>query len=107
MAQLDELSQAISALTKLAAHLEGDERDKIITIRNELDDKASELAHKTLIEGTPELNNAIAELNKATQAAKEAKVVINDTVEIIVKVADTIAKTAKAIASVAALIAKL
>lgn len=107
MAQLEELSQAISALSKLAAHLESDERDEIIATRNELDDKASELAHKTLIGGMPELNNAITELNKATQAAKEAKTVISKTVERTAKVADTVAKATKAVVKVAALIAKL
>lgn len=107
MAELDELTKSISALSKLASRLNGDERDKIIEKRNELDGKASELAHKTLIDSGQELDEAIIDLNKSTQAAQAAKDSINDKVKLIEKIADVVAKTTKAIVSVSALIAKL
>ena len=109
MSELSELNKAISALNNLWPLLDqGDEqRDKIIAARNNLKDKASELAHKTLLNGVPELNDAIEQLNRVKQSAKDAKDSIDQVAERINKVADTIEKSVSAVGKVEKLVAVL
>lgn len=105
MSNLSELNKAINALNDLWPLLEGDERQKILKERNSLNEQASELAHKTLSEGMPELNAAVEQLKQVTQSAKDAKNSINQTAAGIHKVGDTVEKAASAVGKVAALLA--
>jgi len=107
MSELSELNKTINALNDLWPLLKGEERESVLENRNSLNEKASALAHKTLLEGVPELNDAIIQLYLATQAAKDAKNSIDDVAARIVKVADTIEKTTAAIGKVARFIAML
>ena len=107
MSELSELNKAINALNDLWPLLEGKERESVLRERNNLNDKASELAHKTLLVGVSEVNDAIEQLNKVTQSAKNAKESVDHVAERINKVADTIAKAVLAVAKVASLIAVL
>lgn len=107
MTQLSELNKTINALNDLWPLLEGEEKELIKETRNNLNDQASALAHKTLLEGVPELNDAISQLNLATQAAKDAKDSIDVVAARINKVADTIEKATVAAGKVASLIAVL
>lgn len=109
MSKLTELNTAINALNELWPLLDaGDkQRDKILEERKKLNAQASELAHKTLLEGVPELNDAIEQLNLVTKAAKEAKESIDDVAKRINSVADTIDKAVSAVGKVAALMAVL
>lgn len=104
MSELSELNKAINALNNLWPLLEGDEKSKVIEKRNELNGKASDLAHKTLLEGVPELQDAINQLKLVTQSAKDAKESIDDVANRIIKVADTIEKATEAVGKVAGLI---
>ncbi len=107
MSKLPELNKAINALNDLWPLLEGEERESVLDRRNNLNEKASALAHKTLLEGVPELNDTIIQLNSATQAAKDTKGSIDNVAVRIVKVADTIEKASSAAGKVARLIAVL
>lgn len=109
MSELSELNKAIISLNDLWPLLEKDseERKGILRERDNLNEKASELAHKTLLEGVPELNEAIEQLNKVTQSAKDAKDSIDQVAKRINKVADTIEKAVSAVGKVASLIAVL
>ncbi len=107
MSELSELNKTINALNNLWPLLEGEERELVLESRKNLNEKASALAHKTLLEGVPELNGAISQLNLTTQAAKDAKDSIDNVVERINKVSDTIEKATIAVGKVASLIAVL
>jgi exonuclease VII small subunit len=107
MSELSELNKAISALNDLWPLVEGEEREKVLRERNNLNDKASELAHKTLLEGMPELNDAIEQLKKVIQSAKDAKESVDQVAERINKVTDTIEKSVLAVGKVESLIAIL
>jgi hypothetical protein len=107
MSELSELNKTINALNDLWPLLEGEEKDSVLENRNSLNEQASALAHKTLLEGVPELDDAISQLNLATQAAKDAKDSIDDVAARINKVADTIEKVTVAAGKVAGLIAVL
>jgi hypothetical protein len=107
MSELSELNKTINALNDLWPLLEGEEKDSVLESRNGLNEQASALAHKTLLEGVPELDDAISQLNLATQAAKDAKDSIDDVAARINKVADTIEKVTVAAGKVAGLIAVL
>lgn len=109
MSKLTELNTAVNALNELWPLLDprDKQREKILEERNKLNAQASELAHKTLLEGVPELNDAIEQLNLVTKAAKDAKKSIDDVAKRINRMADTIDKVVSAVAKVAALIAVL
>lgn len=107
MSRLSELNKAINALNDVWPLLEGEERQKILTERNNLNEMASELSYKTLLEEAPELTDAIEQLKKVTQSAKATKASIDHAAERINKVADTTDKAVSAVAKVAALIAIL
>lgn len=104
MTRLSELNKSINALNDLWPLLDGEDKYKIIDLRNRLNEQASELAHKTLIDGAPELTDAISKLEQTTQAAKDAKDSIDNVVERISKVEKTILKAGKAAVKVARLI---
>jgi ABC-type transporter Mla subunit MlaD len=107
MSRLSELNKAINALNDVWPLLEGEERQKILTERNNLNEMASELSYKTLLEEAPELTEAIDQLNKVTQSANATKASIDHAAERINMVADTTEKAVSAAAKVAALIAIL
>lgn len=107
MSKLSELNIAINALNSLWPLLEDDEKNKVIEKRDVLNAKASELAHKTLLAGGPELDDAISQLKLVTQAAKDAKESVDDFANRIDKVADLSEKLTKAVIKVTSLIAVL
>ena len=107
MSKLSELNKTIIALNDLWPLLEGEEKESVLGIRNNLNEMASALAHKTLLEGVPELDDATNQLNLVTRAAKDAKDSIDDVSARINKVADTIEKATAAAGKVADLIAVL
>lgn len=108
MSNLSELDKAINALNDLFPLLKnGAQRDKYISERKKLNDQASDLAYKSLINYGSELNDAIEALNRVTESANEAKKSIKATGENIKKVADTIDKIAAAVAALASFIAIL
>ncbi|WP_421255105.1 hypothetical protein [Aeromonas sp. 600282] len=108
MSILSESNKAINALNELFPLLKsGAQRDKYLSERKKLNDQASELAHKSLINYGPELNNAIDALTKVTESANKAKKSIEETGGNINKVADTIDKIAAAVAALASFIAIL
>ena len=107
MSELSELNKAINSLNDLWPLLIGEEMESVLREKNKLNDKASELAHKSLLEGVPELSDAIEQLKLVTQSANDAKESIDQVAERINKVADTIEKTASAVVKVASLIAVL
>src|SRR5690606_7302119 len=107
MAELSELNKAINALNDLWPLLEGEDREKILNERDSLNEQASELAHKTLLEGVPELTDAVEQLKQVTQSAKDARSFIDQTAIRINKIEDTIGKAALAVGKVAGLLAVL
>jgi ABC-type transporter Mla subunit MlaD len=104
MYKLSELNNAINALNDLWPLLEGDEKRDILRARDKLNIKASGLAHKMLLESTPEITAAIDQLNLVTQAAIDAKESIDDVSKRINKVAKTIEKASSAAVKVANLL---
>jgi len=107
MSELSELNKTIITLNDLWPLLEDEEKEAILELRNALNDKASELSHKTLLEGASELNEAICQLTLAAQAAKDTRESINNVTARVIKVADTIEKTTSAVNKVASYIALL
>ncbi|PKH03131.1 hypothetical protein CXF72_08065 [Psychromonas sp. MB-3u-54] len=104
LCKLSELNKAINALNNLWPLLEGDQQSDVRRERDKLNILASELAHKTLLENTPELMAAIDQLNLLTQAAKDAKQSIDDVSKRINQVAKTIKKASSAAVKVARLL---
>ena len=107
MTQLAELNTAVNALNNLWPLLSGDEKNRVLEQRNALNIKADELAVKTLLEGTAEIEQAVAQLNETTQAAIEAKDAIAVDVARIEKVADTVAKATQAVSKLAEVLLRL
>lgn len=107
MTQLAELNAAVNALNNLWPLLSGDEKNRVLEQRNELNIKADELAVKALLEGTTEIEQAVEQLNETTQAAIEAKDMIADDVASIEKVSDTVAKATQAVSKLGEVLLRL
>ncbi len=105
MSELSELNSAIIELNELWTLCNDDDQcEKILEKRDKLDSQARELANKTLLEETVELDAAISALNTLTQEAISAKEEIDDIAERIRKTANAIDKAESAISKVASLI---
>ena len=106
MSELSALNDAIRNLNKLYSVCTDDKQcEQILEMRDKLDAQATELANKTLREGSQELNDATAALNaltiKVTEATNEIKKIADafkKTAEVIGQAADAIGKVAKLIA---------
>ncbi|MBL1275458.1 MAG: hypothetical protein COB30_005175 [Ectothiorhodospiraceae bacterium] len=108
MSELEELNKTIIALSNLMPLIDDDdERSKIQTERDNLNQKSRDLADKTLREGIPELNSAIEALQATTKAANEAAESIDDIEEGLTTLGDAISKSAKAVGAIAKLTAIL
>lgn len=107
MSELEELNAAVRKLNDLWLVCPPEQREEVLTKRDELDAQAVKLANLTLKEGTEELNNAMKALKELTETATKAKEEIDKVGKSINKVADTINKAVVAVAKVAELIAKL
>ncbi len=107
MTELEELSLTINELNDLWPLLEGEEKTRILDERDKLDELASTLAHKTINESEPALNEAIESLNEATGLANETRKSINNISETTAKVARLVGKVSKAAVKVTGLIAVL
>ncbi len=105
MSELNELNASIMAFTELwEACKDDDQKEEILTQRDVLRRKARKLANKTLMDGSPELNEAITSLNELTEMAKTAKNDIEETVGKIKKFAKFIEDATNAITKVVSLL---
>ncbi len=106
MSELAELDAAVMELNELYQLCTDEEqREKILEIRDTLDDLAGKLANKSIEEGSDELDTAILALIDLTREAELAKSEVDDIAAMVHKTADVINNAAKAIKSVAVLVA--